>query len=110
MREYSFRGKNSFPGLFSWDFYQFGNIPLDSSLPIMIAKQEWGRNESERSNGPLGIRDVKRKMGGDSHGHGHGPPYIVPDYKIYKVSDAPELVIVEKALASHGLKDPWIRN
>ncbi|XP_026478009.1 NADH dehydrogenase [ubiquinone] 1 beta subcomplex subunit 3-like [Ctenocephalides felis] len=49
-------------------------------------------------------------MGGHGHGHGHGDPYVVPDYRIYKVEDAPELVQVQKALASKGLKDPWLRN
>ncbi|XP_035901148.1 NADH dehydrogenase [ubiquinone] 1 beta subcomplex subunit 3 [Anopheles stephensi] len=44
------------------------------------------------------------------HGHGHGPPYKVPDASIYKVADAPELVEVERALARRGLKDPWLRN
>lgn len=43
-------------------------------------------------------------------GHGHGEPYKIPDYKIYKVADAPELLEVEKALASKGLKNPWLRN
>ncbi|EDS39547.1 conserved hypothetical protein [Culex quinquefasciatus] len=47
-------------------------------------------------------------MGG--HGHGHGPPYKVPDASIYKVADSPELVEVERALARRGLKDPWLRN
>lgn len=45
-------------------------------------------------------------MGG--HGH-HHEPYKVPDYKIYKVADAPQLVEVERALARVGLKDPWLR-
>uniref|UniRef100_D7F2N1 NADH dehydrogenase [ubiquinone] 1 beta subcomplex subunit 3 n=1 Tax=Palaemon varians TaxID=647170 RepID=D7F2N1_PALVA len=36
--------------------------------------------------------------------------YKVPDWKIYKVENAPELVNVQRALASHGLKDPWLRN
>lgn len=43
-------------------------------------------------------------------GHGHGETYKVPDYRIYKVADAPPLAQVEKALASQGLKDPWLRN
>lgn len=43
-------------------------------------------------------------------GHGHGEPYKIPDYKIYKVADVPELAEVERALASQGLKDPWLRN
>lgn len=47
-------------------------------------------------------------MGG--HGHGHHEPYTIPDYKIYKVADIPELVTIEKALAAQGLKDPWLRN
>ncbi|KAL1494221.1 hypothetical protein ABEB36_009849 [Hypothenemus hampei] len=48
-------------------------------------------------------------MGGHGHGH-HEPPYTIPDYRIYKVSDAPKLVLIEKALAAKGLKDPWLRN
>ncbi|KAG5871533.1 hypothetical protein JTB14_023958 [Gonioctena quinquepunctata] len=47
-------------------------------------------------------------MGG--HGHGHHDPYTIPDYKIYKVADVPELVATQKALAAQGLKDPWLRN
>lgn len=49
-------------------------------------------------------------MGGGHDHHHHGPPYKVPDASIYKVSDAPELVEVERALARRGLKDPWLRN
>ncbi|KAL3287425.1 hypothetical protein HHI36_001897 [Cryptolaemus montrouzieri] len=48
-------------------------------------------------------------MGGHGHGH-HGPPYTVPDYKIYQVKDIPLLVKTERALAAKGLKDPWLRN
>merc|ERR1712179_451561 len=43
------------------------------------------------------------KMGG-------GVEYKVPDWRIYKVADAPPLIETQKALASHGLKDPWLRN
>ncbi|XP_076257830.1 NADH dehydrogenase [ubiquinone] 1 beta subcomplex subunit 3 [Rhynchophorus ferrugineus] len=46
---------------------------------------------------------------GHDHGHGH-EPYTVPDYRIYKVEDVPLLVRTRNALASHGLKDPWLRN
>ena len=46
-------------------------------------------------------------MGG--HDHGHHDPYTVPKASTYKVSDAPQLVEVEKALAKRGLKDPWLR-
>ncbi|XP_067138661.1 NADH dehydrogenase [ubiquinone] 1 beta subcomplex subunit 3 [Centruroides vittatus] len=45
-------------------------------------------------------------MGG---GHG-GKPYEIPDWRIYKVEDVPELLQVKKALHSIGLKDPWLRN
>lgn len=49
--------------------------------------------------------------GGHGHGHGHGhEPYTVPDYRIYKVSDVPKLQNIQNALASQGLKDPWLRN
>jgi NADH dehydrogenase (ubiquinone) 1 beta subcomplex subunit 3 len=47
-------------------------------------------------------------MGGD-HGHGHHKPYTIPDYKIYKVENCPELLAVKNALARQGLKDPWLR-
>ncbi|XP_056632658.1 NADH dehydrogenase [ubiquinone] 1 beta subcomplex subunit 3 [Diorhabda sublineata] len=47
-------------------------------------------------------------MGGGAHGH--EPPYKIPDYRIYKVKDVPELVETERALVSLGLKDPWLRN
>lgn len=33
----------------------------------------------------------------------------IPDYRIYKVEDAPQLVEVQNKLARHGLKDPWLR-
>ncbi|CAB3364277.1 Hypothetical predicted protein [Cloeon dipterum] len=49
-------------------------------------------------------------MGGDGHGHGHGPPYKIPDYRIYKVDGVPELMRVKTALAAKGLRDPWLRN
>ncbi|KAG0716528.1 hypothetical protein GWK47_009481 [Chionoecetes opilio] len=32
----------------------------------------------------------------------------VPDWRIYKVETSPELVQVQRALASHGLRDPWL--
>lgn len=43
------------------------------------------------------------------HGH-HGDPYKVPDYKIYKVEDVPQLLKTQQALSAQGLKDPWLRN
>lgn len=42
-------------------------------------------------------------------GHGHGPPYTVPDYKQFKIDGIPQLEELEKALAKKGLRDPWIR-
>ncbi|XP_034243241.1 NADH dehydrogenase [ubiquinone] 1 beta subcomplex subunit 3 [Thrips palmi] len=48
-------------------------------------------------------------MGGDHHHH--GPPYKVPDYRIYKVdANSPELLHIQNVLKSVGLKDPWMRN
>ena len=47
-------------------------------------------------------------MGGD-HGHGHHGVMRVPDWKIYKLEDAPELLRVKEALAKKGLSDPWLR-
>nr|XP_023012443.1 NADH dehydrogenase [ubiquinone] 1 beta subcomplex subunit 3 [Leptinotarsa decemlineata] len=49
-------------------------------------------------------------MGGHGHGHHHAEPYTIPDYRIYKVEDVPELLTTQRALASQGLKDPWLRN
>ena len=46
---------------------------------------------------------VQQKMGGG------GRPYEIPDWRKYKVEDAPELVNVRNALAQKGLKDPWLR-
>lgn len=43
-------------------------------------------------------------------GHGHGPPYKVPDYTIYKIENVPELKAFQEKLAKEGLKDPWLRN
>ncbi|KAG8302935.1 electron transport chain [Homalodisca vitripennis] len=45
-------------------------------------------------------------MGGDHH---HHHKVEVPDYRIYKVEDCPELVRVQQELARKGLKDPWLR-
>lgn len=47
-------------------------------------------------------------MGG--HGHGHHDEIKIPDYKIYKVEDVPELMATKRVLAAQGLKDPWLRN
>ena len=46
-------------------------------------------------------------MGGHHH-EVHVPK--VPDYSIYKIEDAPELVKLQERLAKKGLKDPWLRN
>lgn len=42
-------------------------------------------------------------------GGGHHQEFKVPDWKIYKVEDAPELLKVRRALERQGLKDPWLR-
>ncbi|XP_058807212.1 NADH dehydrogenase [ubiquinone] 1 beta subcomplex subunit 3 [Phymastichus coffea] len=47
-------------------------------------------------------------MGGHDHHHVKTPP--VPDASIYKVEDYPYLNNIQKRLAKHGLKDPWLRN
>lgn len=51
-------------------------------------------------------------MGGDhgDHGHDHEVPVPIPDWRKYRVEDVPQLLQVQKALASKGLKDPWLRN
>lgn len=36
--------------------------------------------------------------------------FKAPDWRKYKVDDIPALVNVRNALASQGLKDPWLRN
>jgi len=41
---------------------------------------------------------------------GHGEPFTVPDYKLYRWQDYPELVQHQKRLAQFKLKDPWARN
>ncbi|CAK9294434.1 unnamed protein product [Gordionus sp. m RMFG-2023] len=48
----------------------------------------------------------------DSHHHDplKQPLEAIPDYKTYKLEDAPELVKVQKSLSELGLKDPWVRN
>ncbi|GBP98392.1 NADH dehydrogenase 1 beta subcomplex subunit 3 [Eumeta japonica] len=53
------------------------------------------------------------KAQGDHHVHGHGdhgPPYVIPDYKIFKIDGIPQLEQLRDALAQKGLHDPWIRN
>ena len=72
-----------------------------------------------------------------SHGHGHGshdhhhheqpiensvikyeipdaPHHVedfkAPDWRLFKVENAPELAEVQHRLAAQGLKDPWLRN
>ncbi|KAK5648658.1 hypothetical protein RI129_003550, partial [Pyrocoelia pectoralis] len=42
-------------------------------------------------------------------GH-HHHEVKVPDYKTYRVEDAPELLKVQEKLAARGLCDPWLRN
>ncbi|KAK4291267.1 hypothetical protein Pmani_035883 [Petrolisthes manimaculis] len=66
-----------------------------------------GRTDKDRQGkGGQGRTDKDRqagKMGVDK-------AWKVPDYRIYKVEEIPELLQVQRALASHGLKDPWLRN
>ncbi|XP_073988335.1 NADH dehydrogenase [ubiquinone] 1 beta subcomplex subunit 3 [Rhodnius prolixus] len=47
-------------------------------------------------------------MGGGHHDLGERMK--IPDYRIYKVEDVPELVQTRDLLAKRGLKDPWLRN
>jgi hypothetical protein len=71
---------------------------------------------------------------GDGHGHGHGhdhhyvqpvensvikyeipdaahhtEEFQAPDWRLFKVENAPELLSVQQRLAARGLKDPWLR-
>jgi hypothetical protein len=39
----------------------------------------------------------------------HVEDFKSPDWRIYKVENAPPLVSVQRRLASLGLKDPWLR-
>lgn len=41
-------------------------------------------------------------------GH-HESEIKIPDYRIYKVDNVPDLVKVRDILATEGLKDPWLR-
>ncbi|KAF2897779.1 hypothetical protein ILUMI_08410 [Ignelater luminosus] len=43
-------------------------------------------------------------------GHDHHHEMKMPDYRIYKVEDIPQLVATKRALAARGLTDPWLRN
>ena len=49
---------------------------------------------------------VYQVMGGDHH---HHDILKVPDWKMYKVENSPELMRVQEALARKGLSDPWLR-
>ena len=37
------------------------------------------------------------------------PGAYIPDYRIYKVEDYPELLETQQRLAARGLKSPWLR-
>ncbi|KAK4009627.1 NADH dehydrogenase [ubiquinone] 1 beta subcomplex subunit 3 [Daphnia magna] len=60
----------------------------------------------------LANREISDMGGGHAHGHDHGHHHgiKVPDYRQYKVENAPELVQLRTLLAQKGLSDPWIRN
>lgn len=45
-------------------------------------------------------------MGG---GHDNHHKIEIPDYRIYRVEDSPDLLKVQRKLAQLGLKDPWLR-
>lgn len=38
-----------------------------------------------------------------------GQKFEVPDWRQYKVEGVPELERLQRLLANHNLKDPWIR-
>ena len=40
----------------------------------------------------------------------HVEEFKAPDWRKFKVENAPELVKVQSRLAQRGLKDPWLRN
>ena len=39
----------------------------------------------------------------------HVEDFQAPDWRLFKVENAPELVAVRDRLAARGLKDPWLR-
>ena len=41
-------------------------------------------------------------------GH-HAEDFVSPDWRLYRVENAPALVSVKDRLAQKGLKDPWLR-
>jgi hypothetical protein len=41
--------------------------------------------------------------------HHETAKFVCPDYKIYKVENAPELLKIQQKLAEKGLKDHWLR-
>ena len=41
--------------------------------------------------------------------HHGAEKFKCPDYKIYKIENAPDLLKVQQKLAAKGLKDPWLR-
>lgn len=45
-------------------------------------------------------------MGGGEHHHEH---FKIPDWRMYKVENCPELMQVQQSLNRVGLKDPWLR-
>ena len=49
---------------------------------------------------------INYEIFGDFH---HVEKFKSPDYKIYKVENAPYLVETQERLAKLGLKDPWLR-
>lgn len=46
-------------------------------------------------------------MGG--HDHHHHQEFKCPDWRQYKLENAPELMEVQRALDRVGLKNPWLR-
>lgn len=54
---------------------------------------------------PFGPAKLKKPTG-----NVHYPPgVVIPDYRIYKLEDAPELLDVQKRLNARGLNSPWLR-
>ncbi len=39
----------------------------------------------------------------------HVEAFQAPDWRLFKVENAPELLSIQNRLAARGLKDPWLR-
>ena len=66
-----------------------------------------GHGHDHHHHGPRIINSVIKYEIPEA-GH-HVEPFKSPDWRIYKVENAPELQRVQNRLAALGLRDPWLR-